>query len=199
MLNDLKSQLGQKVQAVRSLFDRPIKVQRGNVQLGVPQAQARAQERESRHTRVRTMQAELRQLLDQHPGTRKLMRHLALVEFTLRYKGLTAMQAMPTRVIARALAELERLVWDWSPVGLAELRSRLAVLVKNPPPGSSDAEVDAAEQAAGPVSQPHAHPHVLEAHAAAEITEIDHAAFEEMERSWARQMPPPAVRAPGAA
>ena len=184
MLNDLKSQLEHKVQAVRSLFERPIRVERGNVQLGTPEHQLKHQQKEQRLARVRAMQAALRELLDQHPNARKLMRHLALVEVTLRYQGLTAMQAMPVPVLSRALGQLERLVWDWSSVGLADLRSRLAVIVKNRPVPTA---ADAAAAAEGP---PSIHPpHDIDKPSAADVTEVDHAAFEEMERSWAGQMP----------
>lgn len=195
MLNDLKSQLGHTVQSVRSLFERPPRAQPGSAQPTAPDTPLQRRQREERHVRVRTMQADLFQLLDQHPDTRKLMRHLALVEFTLRYQGLNAMQGLPRPVLARALFELEKLVWDWSTVGLAELRSRLAVLVKSAP-AADPVEVaeTAATAAAGPPSLPY-QPHVIESPSGPDVTELDHAAFAEMERSWAGQTPQAAVQA----
>jgi hypothetical protein len=75
------------------------------------------------------MHGELRQLLAQHTNARKLMRHLAFVERELRLSGLPALNELPPEVLKKALQQLESLVTDWSPPGLAEVRSRLAVLV----------------------------------------------------------------------
>lgn len=184
MLNDLKSQLGQSMQAMRSFFERPVREQRGS--RAAPMTGARLQAREEQIALARRMQADLHGLLQMHPSARQLMKHLALVEFTLRYQGLRAMQALPVRVLARALAQLEKLVWDWSQPGLADLRSRLAVIVKTQPamaaPAGFTAESVMDHGASGE---------------ATELTEVDHAAFEEMERSWAGQMP--AQRSAGAA
>lgn len=188
MLNDLKSQLGQSMQTMRSFLERPIRVQRGGVGLGVPPASARLQAREEEIALARRMQDDLHGLLQTHPSARQLMKHLALVEFTLRYKGLRAMQALPVRVLSRALAQLEKLVWDWSRPGLADLRSRLAVIVKTQPAMAAPAGFTAES--------------VMDHGASAEateLTEVDHAAFEEMERSWAGQMPMPAPRSAAAA
>jgi hypothetical protein len=185
MLNDLKSQLGQSVQTVRRFLERPISVKQGNVTLGVPASSLRAQAREEQRQRVRQMRRDLYQLMQQHPDSRQLMRHLDLVERTLRHQGYAAVEALPVRVITKALAQLERLVWDWSPAGLAELRSRLAVMVKTRRP---EAEADAASTAAIELD-------MTTHHAAADVTEVDHATFEEMERSWAGQMPDAVAKA----
>ncbi len=171
MLNDLKSQLGDSMNTMRRLFQRPAS--------GDPARSARAQEREERRQRVRRMRRDLYTLLEQHPTSRELMRHLDLVERTLRQQGFAAVEALPVRVIAKALNQLERLVWDWSPVGLAELRSRMAVIVKTRP----------AEAAPEATTVPEAHELAIDSHQAAEVTEVDHAAFEEMERSWSGRMP----------
>jgi hypothetical protein len=186
MLNDLRSQLGHRVNAVRNLFDRPVRAPQRRADGEAPGSAMSLQQREDRQARVRVMQADLRQLLDQHPTARQLMRHLALLEFTLRYKGLTAMQALPTPVITQALNQLEKLVWDWSVVGLADLRSRLAVIVKGKLP-----DLTAPADTAPSMHQPH----VVDAPLATEVTEVDHAAFEAMERSWAGQIPKQAPQA----
>jgi hypothetical protein len=130
------------------------------------------------------LRRELYQLLEQHPTSRELMRHLDLVERTLRQEGFTAVEALPVRVIAKALGQLERLVWDWTPEGLAELRSRLAVIVKT-------RQVDAPARPTAPAAKaPVAVPEPdLGGALVGDATEIDHAAFEEMERSWSGQMP----------
>lgn len=191
MLNDLKSQFGGSVESVLRLFQRPAGAGTGDTRPG--SRDTRAQAREEHHRRVRLMRRELYQLMEQHPTSRELMRHLDLVERTLRQEGFSAVQALPVRVIAKALQQLEKLVWDWSPSGLAELRSRLAVIVRT-------RQADAAEGANGAApTQPSAKafdrvPDVevvgtLGGALVGDATELDHAAFEEMERSWSGEMP----------
>ena len=75
------------------------------------------------------MHGDLRQLLVQHADARNLMRHLTFVERSLRLSGPDGLQAVPIEVVTKASQQLENLVTDWSPPGLAELRSRLSVLV----------------------------------------------------------------------
>lgn len=179
MIDDLKSQLGSSMQTMRRFLQRPISLERGNLTLGVPAASLRAQARDDERQRVRRMRRELYALMQQHPSSRQLMRHLDLVERTLRHAGYGAVEALSVRVVAKALTQLEKLVWDWSAPGLAELRSRLAVMVKSRRP---EAEQDAANTAAI----------ALDAslqYGATDVTEVDHAEYEEMERSWAGQMP----------
>ena len=179
MLNDLQSKFGSSMKTVRRFLQRPLSVQQGNLTLGVAASNLRAQARDDHRQRVRRMRRDLYELMQQHPSSRQLMRHLDLVERTLRHEGYTAVEALPVRVIAKALTQLEKLVWDWSAPGLAELRSRLAVMVKNRQP---EAEQDAANTAALELD-------MATHHGTADVTEVDHADFEEMERSWAGQMP----------
>ena len=75
----------------------------------------------------RQMRRELYTLLQRHPASRQMMRHLDVIERTLRRTGIEAVEALPVKVLARGLDELEAVVWDWSQPGLAEVRSRLAV------------------------------------------------------------------------
>jgi hypothetical protein len=191
MLNDLKSHLGSSLHSVRRFLERPITLGGdGNVGLGIPESSVREQARDERRQRVRAMKRDLYTLLEQHATSRTVMRHLDLVERTLRRDGLQALEALPIRVIGKALAEMERLVWDWSPAGLAELRSRMAVMVKTrraeaagTPPTTETLVAELADDldAAG---------HSDDAqHSAYEVTEVDHSAYEETERSWAGQMP----------
>ena len=176
MLDDLKSQLGSSMQTMRRFLERPIKVTAGNLTLGTSQTSLRAEARQELRQRVRQMKRDLYTLLEQHPSSRGLLRHLDLVERTLRRDGLGGIEKLPVRVITKALVELERLVWDWSPAGLADLRSRMAVMVKN---RQDDARREAATTAAAEldVAQP------------ADVTEVGHEMFEEMERSWTGHMP----------
>jgi hypothetical protein len=175
MLDDLKTQFGSSLGNMRRFLQRPITVTQGNVTLGVPASALRQQAREEKRQRVKHMKRHLYTMLEQHPGSRQLMRHLDLAERTLRSGGIEALEALPIRVIAKALAQMERLVWDWSPAGLAELRSRMAVMVKN----------RANEVTPEAVSTSSLELEMLET----DLTEVEHSAFAEMERSWAGQMP----------
>ena len=201
MMKNLRSQLGGAVKSVRRVLAQPITLREGNITFGVPPAQAleQAQAHEQLRQRVRRMRRDLYELLERHPDSRQLMRHLDVVEQTLRRNGLAGVEALPVRVIAKALTQMERLVWDWTPVGLAELRSRMAVMVKNPP-----------VRAVAPVSEPDSTDAVttesieldLASYQAADVTEVESAdlsAFEEMERSWAGSMPEAAAQAVAAA
>ena len=174
MLQNLKSQIDSSVSSMRRLLQRPIR-------LGSSKAKQRQQQREAKHQRVRQMRRDLYALFDQHASSRKLMRHLATVERTLQEEGLQGFEALPLGVIAKALVELERMVWDWSPTGLAELRSRMAVLAKNQPSQLASAtgggQIDVRPDGA------------LGRESVAEVSEVDHAEFEEMERSWVGVVP----------
>lgn len=189
MLNELRSQLGHSMQTVRRFLERPISVKQGNVTLGVPASSLRAQARDEQRRRTRRMRRDLYELMQQHPTSRQLMRHLDLVERTLRDEGYAAVEALPVRVIGKALTQLEKLVWDWTPVGLAELRSRLAVTIKNrQPEARRAADQEAASTAAIELD-------MATRHSAAVVTEVDHADYEEMQRSWAGEMPPAVAQA----
>ncbi len=179
MIDALKSRFGSSMLTMRRFLQRPISVGRGNMTLGVPSASLREQARDDEHQRVRRMRRDLYELMQQHPGSRQLMRHLDLVERTLRRKGYGAVEALSVRIIATALGQLEKLVWDWSTPGLAELRSRLAVMVKS---RQLEAEQDAASTAAQELD-------AATQHGVIDVTEVDHSEFEEMERSWTGQMP----------
>lgn len=176
MFNQLKSQLGQSVHTVRRFFERPVKLEGGHLTLGVAQrsVQEQARELEAERQCWYRMTDDLDALLDQRAASRAQVRHLRLVEAALRHGGFDDVQAMPVRVVIKALAELEMLVTDWSPAGLAEFRSRLAVMVKARAAELKPVEVE------------------LDVSGVAEVSEaegVDHSVFEDMERSWAGQMP----------
>jgi hypothetical protein len=176
MLDDLKSQLGSSIQTVRRFLQRPVSVARGNLTLGVPASSLRAQAREEKRRHLRLMAGDLNRLFGQHPASRQLMRHLDLVERTLRRGGVEALETLPVRVIRKALDELERLVWDWSPAGLAELRSRMAVMVKTRP---AETRTETAMRESQELDTVHD----------ADVTEVEHAMYEATERSWAGTRP----------
>jgi hypothetical protein len=94
------------------------------------------------------MLAQLAELLNELPETRHTMRHLVFLEQALEKKGLRALHKLPLDVVQRALEQLEGLVTNWSPVGLAALRSKMAVTIIDREHQDPDAEADAYRTAA---------------------------------------------------
>lgn len=169
MLQDIKSQLGSSISSVGRFLQRPVTLR--SKQQPSPRANRAGQRSALEMKRLAValdMEADLAWLLDQHESARHLMRHLGYVERVLHRGGPEALEELPVKVLARALAELERMVTDWSPVGLAELRSRMAVTLKHRP----------AETAADPLAQ-------FDATQRAIVTEVEHSVFEESQRNWA--------------
>lgn len=188
MKQDLKSQIGHSLHSVGTFFKRPLSLQNGEISLGVARSTLIEQARATERKHVRRMRADLFFMLEQHPASRELVRSLALVERTMQRSGFEGVDQLPQKVLARALTELERLVWDWSPVGLAELRSRLAVLVKNKPVEIAKAAAPESESPEGPASRISVFAG-LDSAQPADVSEVDHELFEEMERSWVGQIP----------
>jgi hypothetical protein len=92
--------------------------------------------------------AELAQLLDQDAALRSKVRHLTFIEQALAKKGWRGLYKVPLDVLQRALDQLETLVTNWSPVGLACLRSKMAVAIIDREHQDEDAEADAYRTAA---------------------------------------------------
>ena len=167
MFQDFKSQLSSSLHSVSQLLNRPLALRSGAPALPAQAGPAaRAAAKLLRRAAATRMQTDLADLLDQHASARQLMRHLDLVERALG-RGLSAWERLPRKVHARALTELEKLVWDWSTDGLAELRSRTAVLVKNRPADDALHSLD------------------LDATQRADVSEVEHSIYEESQRSWA--------------
>ena len=106
---------------------------------------------------VALMLEQLAGLLDDLPETRQTMRHLVFVEQALARKGLKALHKLPLNVLQHALSQLEGLVTNWSPVGLANLRSKMAVAISDRDHLDHDAEADVYRTAAvldGPLPPP---------------------------------------------
>ena len=103
------------------LRERPMVPAQGQPPSAAELAARREQEK------FKLMQQQLAELLDDLPETRETLRHLVFVEQALARKGLRALNRLPVDVLKRALEQLEGLVVNWSPVGLATLRSRIAV------------------------------------------------------------------------
>lgn len=90
-----------------------------------PAEQAAAKEKQE----VALMRSQLAAVLDELPETRQAMRHLAFVDQALGKKGLRALDKLPLDLMRHALDQFEGLVTNWSPVGLAGLRSKMAVAI----------------------------------------------------------------------
>lgn len=89
------------------------------------------------------MLKELNALLDEQPGSRQTLRHIDYLRQALQKKGLRALHKVPLDVLQRALEQLESLVSNWTPVGLASLRSKMAVAIIDREHVNPDAEADA--------------------------------------------------------
>lgn len=128
--------------AAQVFFRHDLKLQRDEAGLRVvlkekPASRDAAPRKPSRHAELTPQQREelllirheLTALLDERPETRRTLRALCVVEDALTRKGLRALQKLPLDVLRLALDQFESLVTNWSPVGLATLRSKMAVAV----------------------------------------------------------------------
>jgi hypothetical protein len=115
--------------------DVALRRQSGQVRVVFEERAARIKdEREVRARRgpseeLMQIRAELAALLNEKPQTRKAMRHLAFVEHALGKKGLKVLGKLPLELLKTAHGQLEDLVVNWSPQGLANLRSKMAVAI----------------------------------------------------------------------
>jgi hypothetical protein len=75
------------------------------------------------------MREQLGALRSELPETRRTLRALVAIEQALAKKGLRALRKLPLDVMRRALEQFEGLVTNWSPAGLANLRSKMAVAI----------------------------------------------------------------------
>ncbi|MFN9745163.1 MAG: hypothetical protein ACK57B_05920 [Betaproteobacteria bacterium] len=91
---------------------------------------------------------QLKALLDEFPGSRVTLRQLVFVEAALQKKGLKALHKLPLPVLEKSLEQLEGLVTNWSPAGLANLRSRMAVAIIDREHQDPEREADAYRTAA---------------------------------------------------
>lgn len=75
------------------------------------------------------MLAELRRVLDQDESFRHTFRHLARFERKFAKYGMRTIAQLPVADLRRALRDFEALVRNWSSASLADLRSRMAVVL----------------------------------------------------------------------
>ncbi len=92
--------------------------------------------------------SELAGLLDELPETRSAMKQLVFIEHALQKKGVKALHKLPLPVLQKGLEQLEGLVTNWSPVGLANLRSKMAVAIIDREHHDPEKEADAYRTAA---------------------------------------------------
>lgn len=78
--------------------------------------------------RVRRMRQDLGELLDRYPPSRSALRHLSHLERALQ-RGDAAFGMLSVDALDGALTQLESLVTDWAPAGIASLRARLVVAI----------------------------------------------------------------------
>lgn len=100
---------------------------------------AKRKEREE----LEQMLQQLAAVLDELPETRRTLRHLVFVEQALQRKGWRSLHKLPLDLLQRALEQLEGLVVNWSPAGLANLRSKMAVAIIDREHMDPNAEADA--------------------------------------------------------
>ncbi|MDO9075753.1 MAG: hypothetical protein Q7U73_21100 [Rubrivivax sp.] len=124
-------------QGVAAFFTHDVEIQRADdgvklVLQPTPAAKGPAREQEAARLakqELALMRQQLAELLDELPETRQTLRHLVFVEHAIRKHGLKALHKLPVDVMERALSQFEGLVTNWSPVGLASLRSKMAVAI----------------------------------------------------------------------
>lgn len=97
---------------------------------------------------LQLMRQQLAELLNELPETRQALKHLVFVEHAIGKRGLKALHKLPLDVLEKALEQLEGLVTNWSPVGLASLRSKMAVAIIDREHRNPEAEADAYRTAA---------------------------------------------------
>jgi len=118
--------------AVRRLFFSPLILNRKQGKLHVAlqpdpseAVAAAAQSQGAEAEGLASMRSELKALLNQRPDTRRILRHLAVLETQLQREGLGALETLPLEVLGRAQEQLESLREDFGTPGLGALHSRL--------------------------------------------------------------------------
>jgi hypothetical protein len=140
------------------------------------------------------MTEQLAELLAKPSASPALTPHLRQLDESLRASGLAGLESLDTEVLASALHELESLVRDWSPVGLADLRSRVAVLARRRIARARAEALASAQSSTAAAGRQEEDLTDLESAHGADISEIGHEAYEETAKSWSASTPsaPPA-------
>jgi hypothetical protein len=127
---------------------------------------------ESRGQALREAHRSLHALIEQHPGMKQVMPHLAHIERALGRKGSRALVRVPVAVLQRGLEQLERLQAEQPRDALRALRTRLveAIALRSVTRDTTP-------------SARHTAP------AALEVTEASQSQFDEVERNWTGAVP----------
>ncbi|MCE2907387.1 MAG: hypothetical protein O9343_04615 [Burkholderiaceae bacterium] len=149
------------VQAATAFFRHDLALKRGEQGVAIvlearPAPSRKPSRREQREDEARRLARaeldmvlqQLKALLDEFPGSRVTLRQLVFVETALQKKGLKALHKLPLPVLEKSLEQLEGLVTNWSPAGLASLRSRMAVAIIDREHQDPEREADAYRTAA---------------------------------------------------
>lgn len=127
--------------AARAIFVDDVRIRRDEqglrivLESGPPTAEAPMQREhrladERRTQQVALIQRQLGDLFETVPGLRQHLLSLAQVEKALSVEGLNFLDTIPLPLLKAALRQFEDAVVNWSPEGLAYLRSRMAVALR---------------------------------------------------------------------
>ncbi len=75
---------------------------------------------------LQRMRTELKDLLNHSAGARDVLQHLAGLERALKTLGLGAFEGLPSHVLKRTAAQLENVLPQPVPAGIADIRTRIA-------------------------------------------------------------------------
>lgn len=127
--------------AARAIFVDDVRVRRDEEGLHIvfengpaggesPLARARREADEQRQRQLQQIRDQLAAVFATLPGLRQHLEHLARVEAALVEQGLAFLDSMPLAQLRLALRQFEDAVLNWAPEGLAYLRSRMAMAVR---------------------------------------------------------------------
>ena len=122
----------------------------------------------------------LKAFLDLHPLTRRMLRHLGYLEHALATQGYKAFAEVPVEVLEVSLEQLESIVSNWSDRDLADLRSRLAVAVRDRLQDRFGGDRQLSDFATASRMMIH---------------DVPHSEFEELERQYQGLVPPETLQA----
>lgn len=128
------------VKLIRGLFVAQVRLERREGQLHVVLHDSKAKAASSPPNatmppmgvdaaQLQRMRTALAQVLDQHAGARKVLRHLGYLEHALGRKGAQCLLDLPVEVLKPALLQLASVMTPGSSQGLTELHACLVVLV----------------------------------------------------------------------
>lgn len=165
---------------LRGLFTRPIRIRRIDGRLHLVQPERRRArpsplDRQREEVRLRVLSHGA-----QHAG--RSMRHLMYVHDELGRKGWAGVEALPLRVIAKAVVQAETLVREDPGATLPAIADRLRLILV-----AAEHQASAAGRPAPASDVPDTD---FQPGLNVDVSESTHEDFEEMERSWVGTLPP---------